>query len=418
MSTTLDNMTQAFSGYFRTAEPADLLFWVFLLGPLIAIWLISIIALSSRREGFQSEGRKGILRRQYKVWESVIVVGSVTAAILVGIYVTLWTKGFYIENNYQLPHLLSVLTCGIAPVMALLNLRGVTSRGDTKNFVKQPVTQKEEQAFIHSARQSFHKLKLALLLPFLGFLPLLFKSSPSNLVSFVFDVSTSMESPNQQGEIPLETGKTALLRTVTELTPSTDVIISIFEESGTGGRVYKNSIPEILNARQSIDLTGLHQLFKGAERQSALSYIRSLGNTLTESTPLYETIWSNFLFQREMTTGKTYANKIAVYITDGFDNIQDTPTGFFCENVEFASFYSQEYPVHLINLSEGFATKLSEKIETCGYQVWDGFDSRQFNTVLNQVLKKFKEDWAFILWLMVMCAIVALAGAIIIPKSR
>jgi hypothetical protein len=418
MSDVFQSMTQALSGYVRYANPGSLPFWGGIFIPVVAIWILSVIALSARRESYVSEGKKGVLRRQFRVWDTIYMVGLVVMAILTATYTFLWMRSYYTNVPAHLPHLLSIALSGLLALSALWKLKNVTSRDDSLSYIKQPVTHNEEMFFLQLAKQRFSQLKFALLLPFIGLLPLAFKSSPPNLVSFVFDVSTSMESPGIGGEIPLETGKAALRRAVSDLSSNTDIVISIFERPEERGKPYRSSLREILSATQSSDLTGIHQFFKGAERSGAISYAQTLGYALTESPPMYETIWSNYLYQREMTAGKNYANKVAVYITNGFDQLDDQLTGFFCENPEYAAFYSQENPVHLVNLSEGIPTQLGDKVEECGYQVWDGFDSRQFNEVLNNILKKFKEDWAFIYWLVTLCFLIALAGLTVFPKRR
>lgn len=408
--------------YFRSADYGAAIFWLYIAVPLFGIWLAAKVILVLRPGIVANEGQKPVLRRVFAIHRAFILSACVVSAVLIALFIYYWTQGFYNTYPLEASHLISLSLCLSVSTIAYLQMRGLVSRRKIRDFVKSPVNRDEEQSFAFFARQAFVKTKAFTLLPVLGFLVLsLLQTKSYNLVSFVLDTSSSMGMSNDFfGEAPIETGQVALRRTVQELDPWTNVIISVFEEEHPG-KSYKPDIHSIVSASDFGALNGKNEFFPGTQKASALAYISTLEDDLTGSTPLCETIWSNFLFTRALVSDgqfPNYENIVAIYITDGGDRLGDAVDGFLCENADFAEFYNVGANINIINLSGGYVSAFIAKSETCGYRIWEGYNAQLFNEALNDILANFKSDWNFVIWLGIVYLVFLAVNLLIVPKSE
>ena len=418
MNEFFSNLSAGFNNYLELAEYSSGSFWLSIFSPIVAVWILSkVFSVSSDSRKIASEGRRQILRHAFSIYRSVVLASVIVSASLIGIYIYLWMYGYYNNNPLQLAHLISLVICFTIGLFALMSLSKLSSREKIQEVIKPPVTKSEEIRFVHIAHNAFNNTKWLFIIPVFGFLSLFFlQKKQYHLVSFVLDTSSSMGSNSFSDDAPpIDVGKAALSKIIEKLDNSTDIILSIFED-----KEYKENIEEIVAVHDNAEIAGTNSFFSGEEKRSAIAFVNTLGESLVNTTPLSETVWSNYIFTLGIVDAEVapdYVKIVSIIITDGLGNLGDNIDGFLCENIEYGDFYSENAEVNIINLNDGNEGPFVIKAESCGYKVWEGFQAENFNRSLDDILNDFKRNWSFVIWIGIIYFIFLFFSMLIFPKQ-
>ena len=342
------------------------------------------------------------LAQPHYIFRNTIIVAAAGAFLLIAVFCFLWSSSnYYAQHGTELIHLVTLTAVLLMAVIALLFWRKKFARARLKEIVEQPLTQSEEKKFSFLACQNFNKNKLWLLLPALGFIMLIaIAYRPYSLVSFILDNSSSMVGH-------IEQGRDSLVRTIDELGDNTAIIIGWL----TQDKAPKASVAEIVSATDHTELLGQHSFF--TNRKQAQDYLRG-DVPVTPGTPLYEVIWSNFLYAKKQGNSGSYSRRLLVIVTDGGDNLgNETLENFLCSNDEFAEFFSE---VACVNLGGDESYNFFQKATECGYPIEDGSDRDSYSVALDRVLQNYKGNWSFIIWLAIIYALFGLIALTIQPR--
>ena len=417
MNELFPSLSNAFLEYINNANFQNSDFWLAIFIPLLGVYLLSVIVLQVGRNKTLQEAYPFL--RTFEIHRAVMLSSMAVSAILIGLYIYYWSQNLYASRPLQLSHMLSFILVFSIGLLAFYFLRELLGFQNRKNYIKNAITYEEEQENIVLARKQYLNLKWLLLIPIAGFLLLgMLNYKNYNLVSFVLDTSTSMLTANDIGEVPIETGKTALRKTVNELDQWTDVVITKFEDASV--KPYKESIAEVMSTQGTGVLSGSNQFFLSTEKASTLSYINTLSEGLSGDSPLCETVWSNFLFVKELSetnSDRPYANVVSIIVTDGAGNLGSEIDGFLCENVEFFDFFDGLGDINVLNLSnQGEYPGFIDLAQQCNYTVWEGYQANDFTTALNDILNNYKSDWTFPIWIVIIYTLLLIIGLLIFPQ--
>jgi hypothetical protein len=381
--------------------------------PFLIVFIIYILSLL----GIKIAKKHKILLRPFRILSVFIIVSCITTFILIGISCYLWIlSDYYVIHKTELPHLISLLLCSFFIIGAFLALRNKFGYNGIKQINAQSYTKDESSRFYGKAAKGFNLLKLWALLPILAFAMLLFVfKNPPNLVSFVIDNSSSMGAN-------LEIGKQAIGKTIMELDKNTDIIIGTFSEGKP-----KDTINNIISESEYEKLIGTNYHF--TDRNSAISYLNSI-YTIASGTPLFESVWKNFLFSRTQASNKYYKLRYVIIISDGFDTGKGKNAStnewsfftieelkdFFCTNSEFDEFYAN---VSFINMGGDLNLPIYSKAGECGYYIEeDGTSLYSYSSALDTILDRLKHNWYYILCMAIIYGITVLITFSIQTKRR
>ena len=362
---------------------------------LIAMYALFVIINRFDRKRFP-------LAKPHYILRNVIVVAAVAAFLLIAFYCFLWSSStYYSKHGTELIHLVTLGAVLLVAIIALLGWRKKFERERLKEVVEQPLTQKEERRFFFLAYKSFNKSKLWLLFPALGFIMLVaFLYRPYSLVSFILDNSSSMAGH-------IEQGRDSLIRTIQELDGNTEIIIGWLTED----KPPKASIEEITAVTETSLLLGQHGFF--TNKKQAQDYL--LGDIpVNGGTPLYEAIWSNFLFAKTQTRNRNYSRRLLVIVTDGGDNLAgEKLERFLCTREDFAEFFPE---VACVNLGGEDTNNFFQKARDCNYLIEDGSDKETYSIALDTILHNYKNNWSFIIWLAIIYVVLSMIAVAIQPR--
>lgn len=393
--------------YFNNVSKASSYEWIALLLIIIGIYVILLIIIKLSKKRY-------VILRQFMLIKSIVISSLIASLILITIILYFWTlTDYYPDHKSQFIHLLCLLISFIISLIALINLRKQFTRENLKQIISQTYTKKEQEDYSNTAKIAFKKLKIFILLPIIGFIILLFSDTTDKLVSFILDNSSSMEEE-------IVRGRNALSQTIHELDDNTDIVIGWLTEDKSGNAC-KTSISSITNVSDYSKLNGSFRIF--FEKRSAIDFLNDQNNIqLIGLTPLYEAIWSNFLYIREMESDQYYKNKHLIIVTDGMD-------AFIQDDQEFANFKFCEQSLHndlyfddvfddvtLINLGGDEGLPFFANSEQCNYYIDDGTTLDSYIDSLDRSLEKYKKDWNFVMWIIVIYIIFSLILLSIYPK--
>jgi hypothetical protein len=379
--------------------------------PILVVFIIYILSLI----GIKIVKKNKILLSPFRILSVLIIASCLTTFIFISISCYLWSlSDYYITHKTELPHLICLLLSSFFIIGAFLSLRSKFGYNSIKEINAQTYTKEENTRFYGKAAKQFNILKLWTLLPVLAFAMLLFfLNNPANLVSFVIDNSSSMGKN-------LGIGKQAISKTITELDKNTDIIIGSFSEGNQ-----KNTIKDIINEAEYGKLIGTNNYF--SDKGSAIAYLNSI-SIIESGTPLFETVWKNFLFSRQHADNKNYKNKYLIIISDGDDtakwvnttpneaNFLDELNNFFCTNADFAEFYNN---VSCINMGGDLNLAFFAKAGQCGYYIEeDGTDLKSYSKALDTILDRFKHNWYYIIFMAIIYGVTLIITFAIQPKRR
>ncbi len=395
MEKVLDDIWLAPLVFWENTDFSNPGFWLHLLLPLLGVWGLAWLLLR-----FQKSDKLG---RKFTIEKSVFLAAYGIATVLIAGYCINWSNGFYQVDRFELADLFALSLCLLIGSMSLMSLSKNYQRSNHQNLIGQPLSRSEEEDQLLAAKGKFEQLKKYLIVPLFAFSLLwVFSNKKYQLVSFVLDTSSSMGVESDQGEIPLETGKRALRKTVLELNDFTDVIITTFQN---GDR--KNNIDAIINSSES-SLKGYNSFYYGEEKTAMINYIGTIGEDeedLSDYSPVCEVVWKNFLFSQKQGEERNYETISSVLMTDGGDNKIVELDGFFCDHPAYSDFFGTNVNIINLNFYSSDDLPFMAKAEECGYGIEMGYDALTFNAALDHILGDFKRNWSFIGWLVIICLV-------------
>lgn len=398
------SMFASFANYIRGLEGTSLEDWACIIFVSVALYIVSLLAIKMQK-------KKSIEQNHFLVLKGIFIGSAFVIALLIGIIIYYWAyTDYYIHHSNHFIHYICIILAITVGLSAFITLRNKFVSEKSKHLIQQPYTRNEQGLYTKNLIRVFKRLKFFAVIPALSFLLLLFNENSEKLVTFLLDNSSSMEDE-------LETGRTALTRTINELDNGTRVIFSYLTEN----KGCKKDIKTIIRADDHHLLNG--QSFFFPDREQAISFLNDRDNIpITGGTPLYECIWSTFLYTKSE-QGKTG------YKQSNFFIISDGGEGHISNDPQFESFkWCESYTsdnnslqdvfdnVIVINLGGNLGSSFFTNAEECGFAIEDGSSLDSYIDSLDRSLKEYKRDWNFIIWIAIFYGIFLVAVILLNPK--
>jgi len=399
----MEELFKAFGKYIKVAEFNSFEFWIYPIGTLLLIWLLTTIGLKIIPKG------KTKLKTVFRIHSFWVCSALIVATIIISLICYWWATNYFSKNPLQLSLLISLFLSLLLPIIALLNLRSFYTTDDLKEVVDQPKTPMQAETIITFAKKAFRKKKLCFILLLTGFLFLLFSLNiGKNLISIVFDNSGSMESKNS-----IE----ALSETFDNLGKNNEILLTTLEglgESSSGGKNTINEIFAVMNYSQLQAGNVIHY----TDPISAKGGLNQITNQVWGS-PICESIWKSYLYAKSTLVNENYKNKVLIVITDGDDNVGNSiPTSkFFFDDEEFAGYYNPE-KTFIIDYSDGTTNPFLQKFQDAGCETFIVTNTKQdYLDALDATLNSYKNNWYLVIWVIIITSILTLIALLIEPKK-
>lgn len=408
----------SFKEYWTEMKAAPGVYWLYLPGVLLAVWILAIVLKLVVRKS------KYPFRNIFTIHRRIAIASAILGASLLLVITYFWSSGYYNTRPVRFFHLLSFFLLLLIPIISLLVVRGYYKREHLREIAEHPKTLLQQDKIVDESRKGYNRLKIWGLLVAAGYLGILFWGfrEEKNLISIVLDNSPSMEEP-------LKNGKTALSNTFKGLSPATNVVITTFT---TQDAHPLDSYNEIITSRK-FNVVSVNGFFESPE--VALASLDAMQLEKSVGSPISQGIWENFQFVKQTCPTKEYKNIVLLLVTDGIDNISESlekSNVFFCNHPEFNELYPAEN-IRIIDVGDNFengningdshsgalgAIRLFEKANKCGYDIQSGKALEDYSDAVEQALKEFKKDWWFIIWTAALYLLYLLSLVIIIPPAR
>lgn len=391
--------------YVRKSDFGSLEFWLYPLGTLLLIWLLTII-------GLKIFNKRKHLKTVFLIHKAWIIASIVVATIIIGITSYWWTINYFSEKPIQISLLLSLLIALLIPIITFISLRNYFSKDDLKEIINQPKTQNQLESSVTLTKQYFKKIKRYYFFLLVGFLMLLLVlNKGQNLITIVFDNSGSMQNNNS-----IE----ALSDTFDNLEENNEIILTSLEGFGEGLEGAKHSLNEIMAVTDYSQLKG-GNVMSYADPFSAKTGLNNIAtaSVIVYGSPISEAVWKSFLFIKTTKASTIYKNKLLIIITDGMDQVGNTiPTDkFFFDNEEFNEYFPSD-KVFIIDFSENGSNPFLEKCSAAGADIYSVENQKeQYLSALNNALGSYSNNWYFIIWMVVITAIMTIIALFIEPKK-
>ena len=399
----MEELFKAFGKYIKEAEFNSFEFWIYPIGTLLLIWLLTTIGLKIIPKG------KSKLKTVFRIHSFWVCSALIVATIIISLICYWWATNYFSKNPLQLSLLISLFLSLLIPIIALLNLRSFYTTDDLKEVVDQPKTPMQAETIITFAKKAFRKKKLCFILLLTGFLFLLFSLNiGKNLISIVFDNSGSMESKNS-----IE----ALSETFDNLGKNNEILLTTLEGLGEGSSGGKNTINEIFAVKNYSQLQA-RNVIHYTDPISAKGGLNQITNQVWGS-PICESIWKSYLYAKSTLVNNSYKNKVLIVITDGDDNVGNSipSSKFFFDDEEFAGYYNPE-KTFIIDYSDGATNPFLQKFQDAGCETFTVTNTKQdFLNALNATLNSFKNNWYLVIWVIIITSILTLIALLIEPKK-
>jgi len=399
----MEELFKAFGKYIKVAEFNSFEFWIYPIGTLLLIWLLTTIGLKIIPKG------KSKLKTVFRIHSFWVCSALIVATIIISLICYWWATNYFSKNPLQLSLLISLFLSLLIPIIALLNLRSFYTTDYLKEVVDQPKTPMQAETIITFAKKAFRKKKLCFILLLTGFLFLLFSLNiGKNLISIVFDNSGSMESKNS-----IE----ALSETFDNLGKNNEILLTTLEGLGEGSSGGKNTINEIFAVKNYSQLQAGNVIHYVAPI-SAKGGLNQITNQVWGS-PICESIWKSYLYAKSTLVNEIYKNKVLIVITDGDDNVGNSITSskFFFDDEEFAGYYNPE-KTFIIDYSDGATNPFLQKFQDAGCETFIVTNTKEdYLYALNATLNSFKNNWYLVIWVIIITSILTLIALLIEPKK-
>jgi hypothetical protein len=399
----MEELFKAFGKYIKDAEFNGFEFWIYPIGTIIVIWLLTTISLKIIPKG---KNKFKTVFRIHKFW---IVNSLLVSTIIIGLLCFWWSTNYFAENQIQLSLLISLFLAFFVPIIIFIALRRFFTNEDIKEIAQQPKTPIQQEETITATKKSYRKIKLYYFIPLIGFLFLLFSlNTGKNLISIVFDNSESMESNNS-----IE----ALSETFDNLSKNNEIVLTTLEglgENSTGG---KNTINEILAVKNYSQLQAGNVVYF-TDPISAKSGLNQITNQVWGS-PICESIWKSYLYVKSNLINNSYKNKVFIVVTDGNDNVGNSIQSgkFFFDDEEFANYYTPD-KTFVIDYSDGATNPFLQKFQDAGCETFIVTNTKQdYLDALDATLNSFKNNWYLVIWSIIITSILTIIALLIEPKK-
>jgi len=399
----MEELFKAFGKYIKVAEFNSFEFWIYPIGTILTIWLLTTIGLKIIPKG------KSKLKTVFRIHKFWIVNSLLVATVIIGLLCFWWATNYFAENPIQLSLLISLFLSLFIPIIIFVALRSFFTNDDIKEIAQQPKTPIQQEETITRTKKSYRKIKLFYFMLSLGFLFLLFSlNTGKNLISIVFDNSGSMESNNS-----IE----ALSETFDNLGKNNEIVLTTLEglgENSTGG---KTTINEILAVKNYSQLQAGNVVYF-TDPISAKSGLNQITNQVWGS-PICESIWKSYLYVNIKLVNNSYKNKVLIVITDGDDNVGNSiPSNkFFYDVEEFANYYTPD-KTFIIDYSDGATNPFLQKFQDAGCETFIVTNTKQdYLDALDATLNSFKNNWYLVIWVIIITSILTIIALFIEPKK-
>lgn len=399
----MEELFTKFGEYIKNAEFNSFEFWIYPIGTILIIWLLTIIGLKLIPKG------KSKLKTVFRIHKFWIINSLLVATVIIGLICYWWSSNYFAKTPIQLSLLISLFIALFIPIIIFITLRSFFTNEDIKEIAKQPKTFNGQEETITTARKSYRKIKVYYFMLLLGFLFLLFALNPGkNLISIVFDNSGSMRSNNSID---------ALSETFDNLNKNNEIVLTTLEGLGENMAGGKNTINEVL-AVKDISQLQAGNVMRFTDPISAKSGLNQITYDIWGS-PICESIWKSYLFIKNDLVNNQYKNRILIVITDGEDNITNSISSnkFFFDVEEFADCFQPEN-VFIIDFSADGMNPFLQKFEDAGCEIYDVTDTKQdYLDALDMTLNSFKNNWHLIYWMLIITVILTAIALLIEPKK-
>lgn len=399
----MEELFTAFGKYIKVAEFNSFEFWIYPIGTILVIWLLTTIGLKIIPKG------KNKFKTVFRIHSFWICSALIIATAIIALICYWWATNYFSEKPLQLSLLISLFLTLLVPVITLLNLRSFFTTDDIKEITEQPKTPIQFETTITDTKKAFRKKKFCYIVLLIGFLFLLFSlNTGKNLISIVFDNSGSMESNNS-----IE----ALSETFDNLGKNNEIVLTTLEclgENSTGG---KNTINEILAIKNHSQLQAGNVVYF-ADPISAKSGLNQITNQVFGS-PICESIWKSYLYVNSNLINNSYKNKVLIIVTDGDDNVGNSiqTSKFFYDVEEFSNYYTPE-KTFIIDYSNSSTNPFLQKFQDAGCETFIVTNTKQdYLDALDATLNSFKNNWYLIIWVVLITSILSIIALLIEPKK-
>ena len=418
------NFFISFGLYCKEAHYGKFIFWFI---PIVTLFLIWLFALGKLKLFNKKEKLKSV----FLIHKAFIISSLIVAMILVAIICYCRSKNIFAEEKLELAFLISLIIAFIVPIVSFLVLREYWEKNKVNEITNQSISAYQAHNQIPFLNKSFNKNKIYYLLPFIGFLFLLFSlNSGINLISIVFDNSGSMDFSNSY---------TALNKTFSKLDNNNQIIITTLNGLDEHWDGKKETMNDIMDTKSSSKLKAGRNFSHPTPLDAKNNLMQVLqSNDIVYGSPICEAIWKMWLFTKEEKANTNYQNKLLILITDGDDNcIKDVnnisqiqpangedgkttawgSSKFFYDNDEFVEYFTPEN-TYIIDYSPGGSSVLINKFENEGATVYPAITSvDDYLDALSEVLHSFQNDKYLIAWTIAICLIFTIIGLLIFPKK-
>jgi len=401
----MEELFKAFGEYIKVAEFNSFEFWIYPIGTLLLIWLLTTIGLKIIPKG------KSKLKTVFRIHKFWIVNSLLIATIIIGLLCFWWATNYFAENEnpIQLSLLISLFIALIIPIIIFSALRGFFTNEDIKEIAQQPKTPIQQEGTITSTKKSYRRIKYFYFVLLIGFLFLLFAlNSGKNIISIVFDNSGSMESKNSID---------ALSETFDNLGKNNEILLTTLEGLGEGSSGGKNTINEIFAIKNYSQLQA-GNVIHYTDPISAKGGLNQITNQVWGS-PICESIWKSYLYAKTTLVNENYKNKVLIVITDGDDNVGNSipSSKFFFDDEEFAGYYNPE-KTFIIDYSDGATNPFLQKFQDADCETFIVTNTKQdYLDALDATLNSFKNNWYLVIWVIIITSILTLIALLIEPKK-
>jgi len=393
------------------------LYYKNMLGSALSDWLILALALAAFY-GMLMIFLKVFFRRAMIPRTQSIYISIMSASGLVLFFIVLYClynwqfTSYYVLNPNQMIHLLTVIILLLIPFIFILYYRTLFERNHLAEIVGFQHSKNLENEKSRKATKTFNKHKFWLMLPLLSFFILLIPQNKRNLVSVVIDNSSSMGQIGVMEDSPIEIARNSLINTLNRVYPKTIITITWLSESASGN--YVRSINQLVGAETHMLMNAETAHFE--YRQNAIGHLHAM-NTIN-STPLFEGIWANFLYNKGIVGQYQPEQTALIIITDGDDTfIPVSEYSYFslCSNAAFDEIFPE---VSIINIGGDLSSPFFNNAAICNYFIEeDGLSRRSFDHALKYSLRHFFKDYTFIYSLLIFLGIILIAVFITPPKK-
>jgi hypothetical protein len=401
----MKNLFQSFLLFVRESDPKSVAFWMIPIASVLAVWLLTFVATKVLR-------RRGRMKTAWGINGYLIGSAMAVALILISWLCLGWAQGWFIHSPLTFTLLLSLFVVMQAPWLVLLRMRGHFTQTGLREYLDQPKTVGQLNAAIVLANRKFSRLKYLLALPLVGFVFLLLAlSKGQNLISIVYDNSSSMETSSAID---------ALRKTFETLGDNNEILLTTLEGYDSTNIMEgstKRSIQEIMAATEPSQLkAGNSTIYNTpADASAGLDLVQSQ----VWGSPICEGVWKSFLFLQQSREGVPYRKQLLIIITDGDDTFvgNSLEQDFFFSNEEFAARFPSDR-VFVIDYSTSGGNAFMNQAQSNGCDVYPASNSvDDYLSALDNALQSFKSNWAIVWWTLIAFALPALI-CVLIPRKK